>query len=70
MKRVILYAVTAGMMWCNYACNKEEADNRFSSKMFRKVSELSGANTFFSPLSLNLALGMLYNGSSSETRII
>jgi len=90
MKRVILYAVTASMIWCNYACNKEEgtkdvkpaepinltakqfekvsADNRFSFKMFREVSELNGANTFFSPLSLNLALGMLYNGSSGETR--
>ena len=90
MKRVILYAVTTGMIWCNYACNKEEstkevkpaepiyltlkqfekvdADNRFSFNMFKQVSSLNGNNTFFSPLSLNMALGMLYNGTSGETR--
>jgi len=44
------------------------ADNDFSFKMFREVSEQDGDNTFFSPLSLNLALGMLYNGASGETR--
>jgi len=90
MKRVILYAVTASMIWCNYACNKEEgtkdvkpaepieltlkqfekvnADNRFSFNMFKQVSALNGSNTFYSPLSLNMALGMLYNGASGETR--
>jgi len=90
MKRVILYAVTASMIWCNYACNKEEgtkdvkpadpisltlkqfekldADNRFSFNMFKQVSALNGSNTFFSPLSLNMALGMLYNGTTGETR--
>jgi len=90
MKRVFLYAVTASMIWCNYACNMEgvakdvnpaepinltakqfekvDADNRFSFNMFKEVSTLNGANTFFSPLSLNLALGMLYNGATGETR--
>ena len=47
---------------------KLNADNRFSLKMFRAVSEMNGENTFFSPLSLNLALGMLYNGASGDTR--
>ncbi|MCL2738557.1 MAG: serpin family protein [Bacteroidales bacterium] len=47
---------------------KASADNRFAFKMFKEVSALKGANTFFSPLSLNLALGMLYNGASGDTR--
>ncbi len=48
---------------------KATADNRFAFKMFREVSVLSDEpNTFFSPLSLNMALGMLYNGTSGETR--
>jgi len=47
---------------------KVNADNFFSFKMFKEVSALNGVNTFFSPLSLNMALGMLYNGASSETR--
>ena len=49
---------------------KVSADNRFSFKMFREVSKESKdpTNTFFSPLSLNFALGMLYNGASGETR--
>ena len=91
MKKVVLYAITASMIFGNYACNKDDAqkgvkpfepieltvkqaekadaDNRFAFNMFREVSALSNdPNTFFSPLSLNLALGMLYNGASGETR--
>jgi serpin B len=91
MKKVILYAVTASMIFCINACNKEDVpkdvkpfkpieltvkqtekadvDNRFAFNMFREVSTLSDEpNTFFSPLSLNMALGMLYNGASGETR--
>ena len=45
------------------------ADNRFSFEMFREISTLNDTpNTFFSPLSLHFALGMLYNGASGETR--
>jgi serpin B len=44
------------------------ADNRFAFTIFKEVSALSGPNTFFSPLSLNFALGMLYNGASGDTR--
>ena len=49
---------------------KATVDNRFALKMFKAVSKESKdpTNTFFSPLSLNLALGMLYNGASGETR--
>jgi len=47
---------------------KVDADNCFSFKMFKEVSEMKGKNTFFSPLSLNMALGMLYNGASGDTR--
>jgi len=90
MKKVIVYAVAASMIFSNHACNKEntpkdippanpieltvkqdektDADNRFAFNIFREVSKESGVNTFFSPLSLNMALGMLYNGASGETR--
>ena len=91
MKKVVLYAATASMIFSINACNKEDtpkdvkpfepivltvkqaeradADNRFAFNMFREVSVLSDKpNTFFSPLSLNMALGMLYNGASGETR--
>ena len=47
---------------------KAGIDNYFAFKMFKEVSASEGKNTFFSPLSLNLALGMLYNGASGETR--
>ena len=47
---------------------KVEADNNFAFKVFREVSKQESGNTFFSPLSLNMALGMLYNGSSADTR--
>ena len=47
--------------------NKAEADNSFAFKMFREVSK-QGDNIFFSPFSLNMALGMLYNGSSGNAR--
>ena len=36
--------------------------------MFKEVKEVSKYNTFFSPFSLNMLLGMLYNGSSGDTR--
>jgi len=48
---------------------KVNADNRFAFTVFKEVSALAtNPNTFFSPLSLNLALGMLYNGASGDTR--
>jgi serpin B len=47
---------------------KTNTDNGFAFNVFKKVSAEEGANTFFSPLSLNMALGMLYNGASGETR--
>ena len=47
---------------------RAETDNSFAFKMFREVSKQEGNNTFFSPLSLNMALGMLYNGASGDTR--
>jgi serpin B len=43
-------------------------DNAFSFEMFRRVARADKANTLFSPLSLNMALGMLYNGAAGETR--
>jgi len=48
---------------------KATADNQFTFKIFREVSDNSEApNVFFSPLSLNMALGMLYNGAAGDTR--
>ena len=47
---------------------KASADNYFAFNIFKEVSKESGANTFFSPLSLNMALGMLFNGASGDTR--
>ena len=44
------------------------ADNRFAFSMFKEISANNGDNTFFSPLSLNMALGMLYNGASGDAR--
>ena len=42
--------------------------NSFAFQMFGEVSRQEGNNTFFSPLSLNMALAMLYNGTSGNTR--
>ena len=49
--------------------NKTDIDNNFAFHIFKEVLTLNGDNTFFSPLSLNMALGMLYNGSSGDTRV-
>jgi serine protease inhibitor len=46
---------------------RAEADNSFAFKMFREVSNHNGDNAFFSPLSINIALGMLFNGASGDT---
>ena len=49
--------------------DKVNADNSFAFSMFKEVSALEKTpNTFFSPLSLNLALGMLFNGAMGDTR--
>lgn len=47
---------------------KVELDNKFSFQMFKEVSNIGEENIFFSPLSLNIALGMLYNGTDGDTR--
>ena len=45
------------------------AGNYFAFNIFKEVSAAANEpNRFFSPLSLNIALGMLYNGSSGDTR--
>ncbi len=46
-----------------------EADNRFAFKLFKEVNEQdAGKNTFISPLSVGMALGMTYNGAAGTTR--
>lgn len=47
---------------------KAKADNRLAFQFFREVARQEGDNAFFSPFSLNLVLGMLYNGASGSTR--
>lgn len=47
---------------------RAEADNNFAFRIFKEVSKQEGENLFFSPLSLNMTLGMLYNGASGKTR--
>lgn len=47
---------------------KVNADNGLAFKIFKEVSESRGKNIFFSPFSLNMAMGMLYIGASGETR--
>ena len=47
---------------------KIQANNSLAFQMFRKVSKQEGDNTFFSPWSFSMALGMLYNGASGNTR--
>ena len=45
------------------------AGNYFAFNIFKEVSAVAKeTNSFFSPLSLNFALGMLYNGSTGDTR--
>lgn len=46
------------------------ADNRFGFELLNKVNELAGdqQNVMISPMSVSLALGMLYNGAEGDTR--
>lgn len=44
-------------------------NNQFSFKTFKEIlKENSDKNTFFSPVSLSLALGMTYNGANGTTK--
>jgi len=46
-----------------------EADNAFGLKLFRQVQSVEGSkNTFISPLSVAMALGMTYNGAAGTTQ--
>lgn len=47
---------------------KARTDNRLAFQFFREVARQEGDNAFFSPFSLNMMLGMLYNGASGSTR--
>lgn len=46
------------------------ADNQFGLNLFRRVTEIAEErdNTLISPLSVSLALSMVYNGAAGETR--
>ncbi|MDX9880513.1 MAG: serpin family protein [Prolixibacteraceae bacterium] len=47
-----------------------ESDNRFGLELFRKINETDTEekNIMISPLSVSLALAMVYNGAEGETR--
>jgi len=46
-----------------------QADNQFGLTLFRSISaDAPDANTFISPLSVSMALGMTLNGAKGETR--
>jgi len=46
-----------------------EADNNFGLKLFRQIAPIEAeSNIFISPLSVSMALGMVYNGADGETR--
>ena len=45
------------------------AGNRLAFLAFREVSRQEGVNTFFSPLSLNIALAMLLHGATGENHV-
>ena len=43
------------------------ANTKFALKIFREISKTSADNTFISPLSISMALSMVYNGATGET---
>jgi len=46
-----------------------EANNNFGLKLFRQIAPIEAeSNIFISPLSVSMALGMVYNGADGETR--
>ena len=47
---------------------KTETDEKFGLKLFRELNKFEGnKNIFISPLSVNMALAMTYNGASGTT---
>lgn len=49
--------------------NVVKKNNEFTFKIFKKIEEENQQkNTFFSPVSLSLALAMTYNGAENETK--
>lgn len=46
-----------------------DSDNKFGLKLFKEIiKQEMGKNVFISPLSVSMALGMVYNGANGETR--
>ena len=49
---------------------KANGDNAFALRLFQKIAQQEdGENAFISPLSVAMAMGMLYNGTSGDARI-
>ncbi len=44
-----------------------QANTKFSLKIFKEISKNSAGNIFISPLSVSMALSMMYNGATGET---
>ena len=48
---------------------KANGDNAFALRLFQQVAQQNdGKNAFISPLSVSMAMGMLYNGTSGDAR--
>jgi len=47
-----------------------EANTKFALKIFKEISKNSSDNIFISPLSISMALSMVYNGATGETLLV
>ncbi len=83
MKRIFVVLLSVAMLWaCNKQANNEiknieipqgtekivEANNEFGIQMLQLIYNTdTNSNYIFSPLSLNIALTMTYNGANGQT---
>lgn len=62
------YRLAQSMQLTEPEVKKIDSDNQFALRVFKKLSQQEGENPFFSPMSLSIMIGMLYNGASEITR--
>jgi serpin B len=74
--RFSVFLAIAGLLTCMSSAQAAQVDRNFTSRVsvfgFKTLNELArtqpGKNVFISPVSLEMALTMTYNGASGETR--